>query len=229
MIQIAICDNEPSDLENTAAAIHKHLSPTAVSVQTFLSSSSFLQAFDGQSFDILFLGIEESSPTGYEVAQKLHNLRNSPLIIFIARTTEYAIKGYGLAFRFLLKPYQEKDLIEALDAAIAEIQSHRLSFKYDGTLFSIPISDIVYIESSGHFSSIHTDTAEYIVRQTLANLLLQLPSSSFFSPHKSFLVNMQHILYISSKEVQMSDQVRIPISRRKRDAFASAWNDYLGR
>lgn len=195
-----------------------------------LSSSSFLKAFDNQAFDILFLDIAVNTPNGFAIAQKLHNCRNSPLIIFVAKSSKYSIKGYGLAFRYLLKPYQEKDLTEALDAAIAEVKSHRLSFKYDGMLFCIPFSNIIYyIESSGHFSTIHTDTSAYVVRQTLTELLQQLPRFSFFSPHKSFLVNMQHILYASAKEVHLSNQTRIPISRRKKDAFNSALNNYLGR
>ena len=229
MIQIAICDDEVQDLEHIAALIRKHLSSTAASIQTFSSSESFLHTVGISSFDILFLDIEMSAPNGYEVAQKLHMLQSSPLIVFVTKSSKYTLKGYGLVFRYLLKPFQEKDLTKVLDEAILEIKSNRLSFRYDGSLFSIPISSIIYAESCGHISTIHTETAEYIVRQTLTDLLQQLPPSLFSFPHKSYLINMQHVLYASSKEIQMSNHDLIPISRRKRETFNFSLNNFLGR
>lgn len=229
MIQIAICDDEVEDIEYITSLIRKHLSSATASIQTFSSSEVFLRTLGVSFFDILFLDIEMESPTGYEVAQRLHAIEDSTLIIFVTKSSRYTLKGYGLVFRYLLKPLQEEDLTKALDAAISEIKSNRLSFKYDGDLFSIPISNIIYIESFGHFSTIHTETAEYVVRQTLTELLQQLSQSLFSFSHKSYLINMKHILCASSKEVQMSNHDLLPISRRKKESFNSTLNNYLGR
>ena len=227
MIRVMLVDDERPALEELEYWLTKYQDIQIVSM--FHDAYEAFEQILILKPDVVFLDIEMSAPNGYEVAQKLHMLQSSPLIVFVTKSSKYTLKGYGLVFRYLLKPFQEKDLTKVLDEAILEIKSNRLSFRYDGSLFSIPISSIIYAESCGHISTIHTETTEYIVRQTLTDLLQQLPPSLFSFPHKSYLINMQHVLYASSKEIQMSNHDLIPISRRKRETFNFSLNNFLGR
>jgi len=49
------------------------------------------------------------------------------------------------------------------------------------------------------------------------------------SPHKSYLVNMEHIVYATGTAVFLSSGHQLPISRRKRQEFNQNFNAYLGR
>ena len=51
----------------------------------------------------------------------------------------------------------------------------------------------------------------------------------FVSPHKSYLVNMEHIVYATGTAVFLSSGHQLPISRRKRQEFNQIFNAYLGR
>ena len=90
-------------------------------------------------------------------------------------------------------------------------------------------SDIYYLESHGHKVLIHCKGQDLTLRMTIPEALEQLPKRCFASPHKSYLVNMEHIVYATGTTVILSSGNQLPISRRKRQEFNQNFNAYLGR
>ena len=166
---------------------------------------------------------------GFQLAQSILALPNKPLIIFVTKRHEYAVQGYGVAFRYLVKPLDYSIFSTAMDAALQEFQSKRFSVEYDGGTLSLVTSDILYLESYGHTVVIHSKAKEIRLRMSIQNAAEQLPKRCFASPHKSYLVNMEHILYTTTDEIILSDSSHLPISRRKKQEFNRAFNLYLGR
>lgn len=102
---------------------------------------------------------------------------------------QYDVQGYGIAFRYLVKPLDKSLLTAAMDAVVQELNSKHFTVEYEGATLSLETSDIYYLESHGHKVSIHCKFQDLTLRMTIPEALEQLPKRCFASPHKSYLVN----------------------------------------
>lgn len=136
---------------------------------------------------------------------------------------------YGIAFRYLVKPLDESLFTAAMDAVVQELHSKHFTVEYEGATLSLETVEIYYLESHGHKVLIHCKDQDLTLRMTIPEALEQLPKRCFASPHKSYLVNMEHIVYATGTAVVLSSGNQLPISRRKRQEFNQNFNAYLGR
>lgn len=226
-LRIAVCDDEPLDLSNTIEMIKKYDKVKMFDIVPFTRASSLLNAAD--AFDIILLDIEMEAPNGYDAARQIAAAPNPPVIIFVTKSSTYTLKGYGIALRYLQKPLERTVLEEALDASVQEASAHRLSFTSDDQTVALPLRSILYIEMGGHYAIIHTYSSEYRVRSTLKELQNKLPQGYFALPHKSILVNFEHVLSASKNEIQMDNGAAIPISRHRYKEFNDAFFHFLER
>ncbi|WP_394674868.1 LytR/AlgR family response regulator transcription factor [uncultured Chryseobacterium sp.] len=67
--------------------------------------------------------------------------------------------------------------------------------------------------------NIRTETQEYIVLDTLKFMESQLPESSFARIHKSFIVNLDRIKSIGSRNVTLLSDQEIPVGESYRTGF----------
>ncbi len=228
-MRIAICDDDPNDLAILHTAIQRFDKDKTLEVCPFTSASELFNAEKIQPFDIAILDIEMPSPNGYEIAKRLIEHHPAPIIIFLTNSMAYAIRGYGIAFRYLPKPIDSTQFDKALCAAICEATANRFFFSIDGTAHIIPIPDIYYFEVFGHQTILHTMSSSYAFRATLKDILKQLPPGYFGAPHQSYIVNFAHAKTATTKEIHLTNGVVIPISRRKQQDFEHQLYAYLGR
>ena len=156
-------------------------------------------------------------------------MEKHPLGVFVTKRHEYAVQGYGVAFRYLVKPLDQTLFAAAMDAVLQELNSKHFTIEYDGITMSLETSDIYFLESHGHKVLIHCKEQDLTLRMSIPEALEQLPKRCFVSPHKSYLVNMEHIVYATGTAVFLSSGHQLPISRRKRQEFNQIFNAYLGR
>ena len=175
------------------------------------------------------MDIEMEPPNGFEVAKKLSDMANAPVIIFVTKSNAYAMKGYGIATRYLQKPIVQDDFIEAMDAAVADATAHRLTFQVDSATVSIMLRDVQYIEAFGHYAVVHTNHNAYRFRSTLKDVLSRLPKGYFVAPHKSYIVNLEHIHSATASEITLDCGAVVPIGRKRAQEFNEALYRFLGR
>lgn len=169
------------------------------------------------------------SPNGFEAAQQLIKSNEPPSIIFTTKSNAYAVKGYGIAIRYLQKPITYDAISEAFDVAIAEANAHRLTIQVDNTIHAIRLRDVQYIEVFGHYAIIHTEKEAYRYRSSLKEIIGRLPRGYFSICHKSYVVNLEHIKSATSTEIVMDSGTVIPIGRTKAQEFNQAFYRFLGR
>ena len=116
-----------------------------------------------------------------------------------------------------------------MDAVLQQLNCKHFTIEYDGVTMSLETSDIYFLESHGHKVLIHCKEQDLTLRMSIPEALEQLPKRCFVSPHKSYLVNMEHIVYATGTAVFLSSGHQLPISRRKRQEFNQIFNAYLGR
>ena len=229
ILRIAVCDDDPVDLANTIEMIEQYDKNKSFDIVPFAQASALLNETGPFAFDILLLDIEMEAPNGYEVAKQITAASSPPVIIFVTKSSAYTLKGYGIALRYLQKPLDKAIFEEALDASVQEATAHRLYFTSDDKTVVLPLRKILYIEMYGHYATIHTYSSEYRVRSTLRDIQNKLPQGYFSLPHKSVLVNFEHVLSASKNEIQMTNGAIIPISRHRYKEFNAAFFHFLER
>ncbi len=143
-MRIALCDDETAELNVLACLCKQYDRVKKFKIVSFSSAAELLQASKKMLFDIILLDIEMEKPTGFEVAQELVQHENPPIIIFATKSQAYCVRGYGIAFRYLVKPIQWDDFRDAIDAATMEIEANRLMLDVENGKCLIPVRDIIY-------------------------------------------------------------------------------------
>lgn len=223
---IAVCDDELTDLTQAMEFLAEYNYQKQYCVEAFFKASDLLE---NSCFDIILLDIEMSKPTGFEVAKLLVSQKHPPVIIFMTKHNAYAVKGYGIALRYLQKPLEKQAFYDAMDAAIMEASAHRLTLSFEDVTHTIRVHEIHYIEVFGHYAVIHTDNDSLRFRCSLKEITARLPRGYFAATHKSYVVNFDYIKSASASELWLIDGTCIPISRTKSASFNQAFSRYLGR
>ncbi len=228
-MRVAVCDDEEKDLLALAEAVRLFDTGGVMEVCPFSSAAAFFSAEKREHFDIAVMDIEMDPPTGYDVAKTLVETGSAPIIIFLTKSMEYTLRGYGIAFRYLTKPIQQSKLNEALSAAVNEASAKRFVFSVDGASHVVPLEEIYYFEVFNHYTILHMMDRAYTFRATLKEILLELPPVYFGSPHQSYIINFAHVKSVMPKEVHLTNGAAIPISRRKQQDFESQLRMFLRR
>jgi len=202
---------------------------SSVGVSLFTSAEGLLEAIKRLSIDIILLDIEMDGMNGFTAAKKLVSMQNPPLVIFVTNSGEYTYRGYEVAFRYLPKPVSYAVLADVLSAAVARITSQKFTIISDGRSYVIPINDILYFETFGHSLIVHTMKNDFECRMKLSEAEALLPGNSFASSHKGYLVNLDYVDTVEDNELSLTLNVRIPISRRRKQEFEQALFRFVRR
>ena len=98
-LHIMICDDDPLDLEKTTQMVKEYDVSGLLQISACLQAKELLNLDISPSYDIVLLDIEMESPNGYDVAKQLVAKADPPVIIFVTQSSEYTLKGYGIALR----------------------------------------------------------------------------------------------------------------------------------
>jgi len=100
----------------------------------------------------------------------------------------------------------------------------RLIVKKLGKEFIIDVKDIQWMESAGNYVNLYVAGRIYPTRATLATLTEQLAPHGLSRIHRSYAINVNHIVSITpltsgDSEVLLADNKILKLSRRYKDAF----------
>lgn len=83
--------------------------------------------------------------------------------------------------------------------------------------------NIIYIESYRNYIIIHTFISDYTLRYTLKNIQKKL-GSEFVQSHKSYLINMNNIVYVRENFIEVKDGTMLPIGNKYKQSFYNSYN-----
>lgn len=231
-LRIAVCDDEPIDCQQAEKLTTEIMEAEglACSVSTYESATALLTAIrGGTQFHILLLDVMMEGLDGMDLAAALRKLGNDTAIIFFSCNREMALRGYEVsAARYLAKPLREEQLREAL------LYCYKTFYEEIEILLPttkgrcrIPLSDILYAEALGRVIKLAlTDRAEE-VHMKFSDLSALLPERQFVLCHRSYLVNLDHIGYIRSRELELTTGEVLPVSKYRLGDLQKRLVDYL--
>lgn len=196
--------------------------------------------------DVLFLDIEMPGLTGVEAAKQIsRSTSKPPLFVFTTAYDSYAIDAFEIeAVDYLLKPFDQPRLQQTLERVRSRLQERksgvieeqptgavtRANSKLlidDGEkMIVLSPKAIYYAVPSQRMLEIHTENGVIESKMTLQDLERKLEGLSFFRTHRSYLVNLDHILEITpwfngAYNITLKDKERttVPVSRSARKAL----------
>ena len=163
--------------------------------------------------DLVFLDIQMPKLTGFEM---LEVLDERPEIIFTTAYDQFALKAFELnALDYLLKPYLQERLDEAVRKAAAKINQGQGGLKPANQLISkqpeaqgilnrvvvrkansiniIPVDQIRYVEAQDDYVMIYYTTGKALKQQTMKYYEDNLPKENFVRIHRSYIVRIEEI------------------------------------
>ena len=131
---------------------------------------------------------------------------------------------------YLVKPVQEDLLWRMVDRAKKRkaVESEVLLLSQRGVMQTVQIKNIRYLESKGHHVLIHTESEIYHIYEKLDECRKKLPKQ-FMQCHKSYVVNMDYIVYIDKNVIWLKDDVKVNISKSRYKEFRENYFSYISK
>ena len=101
-----------------------------------------------------------------------------------------------------------------------------IEFLTDKGLRSIALSKILYFEFYDRKVKIKSIDSEFVCNDTLRNVMALVEGHGFRQPHKSFIVNLRHIVEIKNYTVNVGG-VTVPLSQKRSREFRQGYKVYL--
>ena len=225
-MKIAVCDDEEKDLELICHYCKQF--DSGIEIHSFSSGIQLLRAFESEFYELIFLDIEMKKPNGYEVGQMLVKRERKPLVVFTTKTVNYAVRGYGIALRYLLKPIAYESFAPVMRLALEKILPEKIFITQGNIKKILNSSDVIYIEVLQHQICFHCRDCQILtVRGTLFDIMSQLKRSWFVQVHKSYCVNMDCIDRTGQNILYLIDGSEIPIGSGRRKEVQKKLQIYL--
>ncbi len=230
-MNIAICDDEMPmrmllrrNLEHYSA--ERGLNFT---YKEFSDGAELLRS--GQNYDLIFLDYKMKETDGLKTARELRKINNDTPIIFLSSYPKVVFDTFEVnAYRFLVKPINENKLSAALDDLLVSLPgNHYIIIKNDDISKRINTNDIIYAEAENTHCCIRLADETIIYKKTLSNFEALLHNDSFIRCHRSYLINMQHIVSYTDQFVLMDNKEKALISKLKLASFKQEFSKYIKR
>ncbi|QJD98300.1 response regulator transcription factor [Mucilaginibacter robiniae] len=197
------------------------------------NAAQAMQIMQQQPIDLIFCDIQMPGINGLQLVK---SLTQKPLVIFVTAYQEFALDGFELdVVDYLLKPVAFERFLKACNKAsnlfelnkkqadepVVKNRNHLFVYA-DYNLIKISHADITHIEGLKDYVKLYliNQPKPILSRMTIKALEEQLPSEQFYRVHKSYIVNLEHVvsirkgrIKIGNAEVPFSDNYKEAISR----------------
>lgn len=234
-----IIDDEPDAREMVRQMIHLY-TPQFEVVGEAGSVRGGIQLLREHAADVVFLDVQLEDGTGFDLLDCFPLARFQ--VVFTTAFDAFALKAFRYyAVDYLLKPLAPREWIQAVnrlkdspDPSISQsinglkesIRSQQLDkiaiSTAEGITF-LPLVQIVCMESEGNYTTFMLETGEKVVASKgIGDFEELLPESEFCRIHQSHIVQIRHVKKLLKEDggyALMSTGAKIPVSRRRKDAF----------
>jgi len=189
-----------------------------------------------------------SDKTGIDLGKHIRDQYNIPFI-FVTSNSDRATVENAKTVKpdgYLVKPFEQQDLYTSIEIALSnfnyskkentkEIDEAGESFTSNSVLrdsifvkkqhlyYRIQFKDIQFIKADNVYLEVNTADKKFLVRSPLKDYLEKLPQNKFYRAHKSYIVNVDHIDAINSKDIVINNNL-IPISKDFKEFILSSMN-----
>ncbi len=235
MYEIAICDDDAGFAaqlrEQLAGAMRDRGVPCALTVYTD-TGSLLRDVRQGRQYALLFLDVVFSeTEQGLQLASALRQDRYAADVVIMSADPGYALDSFDVQpLHYLVKPVRPEKLDAALDRFLAKNAPRTLRLSTSRGVLCVPLAEILYFEIYAHEIVIHKPGGEKErCVGTLKQLADLLPPRAFVRPHRSYIVNLEHVSEIVRYRIRLDGGDTVPVSKSLYQQVQRAFIEYAGR
>lgn len=200
-------------------------------ISCFISGGEFLEDFDRERFDAVFMDIYMNGMTGIEAAKALRERDRQCILIFLTTSAEHMPEAFSChAFEYIQKP--------ADYARVSEVMTDMMSILPDKPQYMellcsrqsvrLMYSDFAAAVSYDHYIDI-TDISGrvYKIRMKFSDFAEPLwGDSRFLQINKGILVNMDLVVALENNICIMQNGLKLPVKVRDHIQIENRWLSY---
>ncbi|WP_350288714.1 response regulator [uncultured Croceitalea sp.] len=190
-----------------------------------------------------------SDKTGIDLGKHIRDVYNIPFVFVTSNSDKATVENAKLVKPdgYLVKPFEQQDLYTSIEIALSNFNySNKTSntnvendegdsfmsnsvlkdsifVKKQHLYYRIQFGDIQFIKADNVYLEVNTVDKKFLVRSPLKDYLEKLPKGKFYRAHKSYIVNVDHIDAINSKDIMINNTL-IPISKDFKEFIISSMN-----
>lgn len=230
-MKVAICDDEKVFHKEIINLLHRFQKARNIDIfmDHYENGNTLLQS--NQEYDVIFMDYQMEEMDGIETARKLRGKNSDSVIIFISAYPSAALDAFEVqTFRFIQKPIDDNKLFKALNDYLKSVDYDNLLLinTHDGN-YKIKMSEIIYLEGDGKYTTIRTKDKALRVRLNLKQLEIKLPSSKFIRCSKSFVAGFEHISNHDNSNIIFDNGEKANIGAHYATKFKTEFQNYIMR
>ena len=203
-----------------------------------------------QQVDLVLIDIIlASDKTGIDLGKHIRENYDIPFIFVTSNSDRATVENAKMVKPngYLVKPFEQQDLYTSIEIALANFTYGSGGNKSENTMlqedvpmsnsvlkdsifvkkqhlyYRIQFGDIQFIKADNVYLEVNTVDKKFLVRSPLKDYLEKLPKNKFYRAHKSYIVNVDHIDAINSKDIMINNNL-IPISKDFKEFIISSMN-----
>jgi two-component system LytT family response regulator len=227
-----IADDEPAARRGVRQLLAAF--PEFAVVAECRDGAEVLVALDVVRPDVVFLDVQMPGIDGFDVIRR-RTPEQMPAVVFLTAYDQFAIRAFeAQALDYLVKPVTEarfaatmKRLARQLRAAATSAREHAIVVTTSRGATVLPVREIDWIEAADNYARIWTNGRSYLLREPLRVLEKRVQTQGFVRAHRRALIRLgavRKLTWTDAGELVavLGAGTSIPISRRRRAAFAAA-------
>mgnify|MGYP004621794471 FL=1 len=235
MFRIAIVDDDKAALSIVSSAVNSFFQEKNIdyNIMSFSNPLNYLATIKEEDFNLVFLDIDMPEQDGLSVAEETLIINKNTHIIFLSQREDLVFKCLAIhPFGFIRK----SNLINDFSLMMNQFYDYYLSNNDEGKkiefveknrTISFKINEIMYISSDKNYQDIVTkDNKIETVRIPLSTLENKLKNDGFIRVHKCYIVNQIYIRSILNEEIKLTNDITIPLSKKRRDEVLKEYLTY---
>ena len=235
MFRIAIIDDDKAALSIVSSAVDTFFKEKNIeyNITSFYNPLNYLATIKEENFNLIFLDIDMPEKNGLSVAEETLSINKNTHIIFLSQREDLVFECLAIhPFGFIRK----SNLINDFSLMMNQFYDYYLSNNDEGKkiefleknrTISFKINEIVYISSDKNYQDIVTkDNKIETIRIPLSTLENKLKDDGFIRVHKCYIVNQSYIRIISNEEIKLTNDITIPLSKKRRDEVIKEYLAY---
>lgn len=231
-MRIAICEDSKEQQQKLTACVETFLSTRRLVAEVLVydSGEALLLAAEQISIEVFFLDIYMSGISGVTAAKALRKQSKNAAIVFTTSSRDHFAEGFAVgAVHYLVKPYTQEELSEALERALRQVGDTQryveLTVKRENR--RILLSELIWAESKNKLCQLHTQSDVLQSYLRLDELEQQLNDPRFLRCHHSYIVNMDYVDRAETGFFIMSDKTEIYVRKADAAHFRKVYENYL--
>ena len=234
MISIAVCDDDKEIIASIKAAVSEFSAANSIGIETHSFSSGEKLVESPLSFDLIFLDIEMSGIDGIKTAHLIRPKSRRSRIVYVTNHSELALQSYAVhPFDFVVKPFKKERIINVLNELMKYIADTVetdpvIQLKGINGPLLLNLKNIYVFEYTGNRRiTVYTKSEKHCIKGSLSDIFSIINSESFTSPHKIFIVNMEHIDKLTGFTLYTTNGIEVPIAQKKLKEFHNEFSRFI--